>query len=143
MSLPCKRRGAFKTLNQLLKLSSALDLVKQKSPAGLLLQKVHCCGWQCDSRQYLHRSRCLVRHSCAPRPHACAVATSVPQLLRQTQALAGPPQGHDKTSLYRYLQSTVYEGMAVLYLHAADISEPHARPLRAAERRGSGRSLHT
>ena len=57
-----KQQEAFETLSQLLELSSALDLVKQESPAGLLLQEIHCCGWQQDSRQRLYRSRCHVRH---------------------------------------------------------------------------------
>ena len=85
--LLCKVQLASNTLSQLLGLSSALDFVKQESPAGLLLQEVHSCGWQHDSRQRLYRSRCCVRHFRASRLHACATATFA-QLFKQTQALA-------------------------------------------------------
>lgn len=85
--LPCKRQLASDVLSQLLRLGSALDLVNQESPAGLLLPEVHCCSWQHNSRQRLCRSRYCVRHFRTSQLHACAIAT-LAQLLKQTQALA-------------------------------------------------------
>ena len=54
------------------------------------------------------------------------------QDMKQTHTLAGTPQGSERRCRYHIL---IYSlgGMPVLYLHAADASEPHTSSLWAAE----------